>query len=294
MAIQTFINYLLFEKRSSKHTIAAYRNDLDQFNAFLTSLPHQPPIKIAEYGDIRNWIIEMVTDGKDAKTINRKIASLRSYYKFLIQRSEIKTSPVLRIKPLKTSKSLPSFINENEMIKILDTFPYQDDFTSVRGRLVIELLYGTGIRLNELIHLKEHSIDREKQQIKVLGKRSKERIIPVSKYLLQLIEDYCSKKSKNFTDNENPYLIVTNKGKSSYPMMIYRIVQRALVSIISTNKKSPHLLRHTFATHLLDKGADLNAVKELLGHANLAATQVYTHNSMEKIKKTYQQAHPKA
>jgi len=228
------------------------------------------------------------------RTVNRKIASLRSYYKFLIKRGEMEKDPTAKVRLLKTQKDLPSFADEKELVNLLDKFEFTHDFEGLRQKLIIELLYGTGIRLSELIGLKDSDINHHQSTLKVLGKRNKERIIPVATPLLSLIAQYKAEKNHVFESNPNAFLLVNNKGDKAYPMMIYRIVNSFLNMVSSTEKKSPHALRHTFATHLLNKGADLNAVKDLLGHSSLAATQVYTHNSLEKLKSVFDQAHPKA
>jgi integrase/recombinase XerC len=236
----------------------------------------------------------LVEDGLNARSVNRKLASLRTYYKFLIKQGTLTKSPTEKVKPLKTDKSLPVFVNESDLFKLLDKFEFSDDFGGKRDRLILEILYGTGIRLSELLSLKDSDIQTSKNTIKVLGKRNKERIIPMTNSLKSLISDYLEIRNKTFEKTHNNIFLVTNKGTACYPMFVYRIVGKYLNFCTTIEKKSPHVLRHTFATHLLNKGADLNAVKDLLGHAGLAATQVYTHNSLDKIKKVFNQAHPKA
>jgi integrase/recombinase XerC len=243
---------------------------------------------------IRDWMVHLVEENNSPRSINRKIASLRSYYKFLLKRKSIKKDPTQKIRVLKSGKNIPDFINESEIIKLFDEYEFEVGFEGIRDKLLLELLYGTGIRLTELIHLKIGDVDFYDQSIKVLGKRNKERIIPVNTELIKIIKEYIKIKKESFDYNVSDYLIVTNKGEVSYPMMIYRIVRKYLDIFTSIDKRSPHVLRHTFATHLLNKGAELNAVKDLLGHTSLAATQVYTHNSLEKLKKVFDQAHPKA
>ncbi|WP_026896694.1 tyrosine-type recombinase/integrase [Daejeonella oryzae] len=294
MFIAHFTKFLQFEKRYSPHTVTAYQKDLKQFYAF---------IKLSEldFGDVlhihvRSWIVELLDQGIEAKTVNRKISTLRSFYKFLHRQNFIQVNPMLLVQAPRVPKRLPVTIEEEKINSMLDTANseiFSNDFSGIRSRLIIELLYGTGIRSSELINLKEHDIDMYGHQIKVLGKRNKERIIPINSSLLELILQYIeSKKSQNFNNN-SVFLIVTNEGNIAYPKFIYRIVN-SILSYISTNdKKSPHVLRHTFATSLLNHGAELNAIKELLGHASLAATQVYTHNSVERLKLIYKQAHPK-
>ena len=292
--IRSFFKYLEFEKRYSQHTLTSYRNDLTQFENFLKSDSASFSPKDADYQQIRNWLIKMVQSGLSPSTVNRKIASLRAYYKYCLRNNLIKDDPSSRVKMLKTGKSLPVFAKEAELTKVLDQMIYEDGFKGFRDQLVMEFLYSTGTRLSELINLKESSIDIFQGQVKVLGKRNKERIIPAPKSLMPLVSKYIIQKKKEFPDNYSPFLIVNNNGGQSYPMLIYRIVNSALRSVASLEKQSPHVLRHTFATHLLNKGAELNAVKELLGHSSLAATQVYTHNTIERLKEVFDQSHPKA
>ncbi len=291
--IKVFLNFLHYEKRYSSHTLISYQNDLNQLQSFLASNYPETPIEAANHAIIREWIISLSESGLREKTINRKLVTLRSLYKFLLKKGVVASNPVSKFTNLKTSKNLPQFIREQDLMDILDKNPEEDDFMEKRDILVMEMLYGTGIRLSELIELKESDIDLDQNSIKVLGKRNKERIIPIARPLAILIKNYIFMKNDAFSGNANAYLIVSNKGSKSYPMMIQRIVKKCLTAT-AIDKKSPHILRHTYATHLLERGADLNAVKDLLGHQSLAATQVYTHNSLGKIKKVFDQAHPKA
>ncbi len=240
-------------------------------------------------------MVALMDQGNEAKTINRKISSLRSFYKFLQRNDLIKGNPMIQVRSPKIPKRLPVVITEQKMDTLLDGgFDFVDGFPGLRDRLIIELLYGTGIRLAELVGLKDNDVDVYEQQIRVLGKRNKQRIIPVHSALAKLIEDYkIQKLSQNF-DNKSKTLIVTDNGKDVYPKFVYRTVKTVLSTVSTHDKRSPHILRHSFATSLLNRGADLNAIKELLGHSSLAATQVYTHNSVEKLKAIYKQAHPKA
>ena len=292
--IENFIRYLAYEKRYSAHTLTSYQNDLSQFEEFLQATLPDSKVVTASHLDIRSWIISLVEGKLQPKSINRKIATLRSFYKFLLKREEITEDPTLRIKALKAPKSLPHFVQEKELAQLLDQFPFGADFFGHRDRLVLELLYATGIRLAELLGLKEENVDLHSGTIRVLGKRSKERIIPLSTSFQHILKAYLKEKQNLFGSNGSPHLILTDKGEQGYPMFIYRLVKKYLGTFTSSDKQSPHVLRHTFATHLLDKGADLNAVKDLLGHTSLAATQVYTHNSLEKLRKVFEQAHPKA
>ncbi|MDN5201547.1 tyrosine-type recombinase/integrase [Fulvivirgaceae bacterium BMA10] len=292
--IQSFLKYLEFERRYSGHTLQSYKTDILQFEKFLEATLPEFNLLTTDYRAIRAWILDLMDQGMDPRSVNRKIASLRSFYKFLLKRSSIKLDPTRQIKVLKTKKQLPSFIKETEITHLLDHFHFPDDFPGYRDQLMLELLYGTGIRLSELISLEETSVNFFNNTIKVLGKRNKERVLPISKNLTQTIENYVNKKNIEFDYNSIKYLLVTDNGKQCYPMMIYRTVKKYLDAFTTLDKRSPHVLRHTFATHLLNKGADLNAVKDLLGHTSLAATQVYTHNSLDKLKSVFDQAHPKA
>jgi integrase/recombinase XerC len=295
MFLERFILYIKHEKRYSPHTVSAYQSDLEQFFKFL-NYPEETVNHPAEisYAQIRNWMVHLMED-KTARSVNRKIATLRKYFKFLLREGIITSNPASKIQSPKTVKHLPIVVEDEKLAAMLDSEQlFANDFAGVRDKLVIEILFGTGIRLAELVGLKEDDIDFHNGTIKVLGKRNKERIIPINKELKGLLQQYLAlKKSENF-HNISLTLIVTNKGMEAYPKFIYLIVQRYLSHISTQDKKSPHVLRHTFATSLLNRGADLNAIKELLGHANLSATQVYTHNSVERLKSIYKQAHPKA
>ena len=290
--IDSFLKYLQYEKRYSQHTVAAYAADLEQFSAFLTQ--EETSFQEVEYQHIRLWIISLVEDGLHPTSINRKMASIRSFYKFLLKQELISRDPSQRLQALKTPKRLPEFVQEKDIITLFDHYKFENDFFGLRDKLILELLYGTGMRRSELIGLADESINQDKKQIKVLGKRNKERIIPVNQSIINLVKEYIALRNEHFESKIHPTLIVTDKGKAAYPGLIYRRVVKVLGGVVSSDKKSPHVLRHTYATHLLNNGADLNAVKDLLGHSSLAATQVYTHNSLEKLKKVFQQAHPKA
>jgi integrase/recombinase XerC len=284
------LKYLKFEKRFSRHTLVSYQTDLKQFKEFLSTFDSTP--EAATHIDVRAWIVSLVENQISARSINRKIATLRSFYKFLLKRETITTDPSSRIKVLKTAKRLPQFVKQSELNILLDQFDFKNSLNGWRDRVMLEVLYGTGIRLSELVNLEVKDIDLNKQTIKVLGKRNKERVIPFSNGLKVVILDYM--KAKEGLITKNGFFLITNKGEKVYPEFVYRIIKKYLKNYTSADKTSPHVLRHTFATHLLNKGADLNAVKDLLGHSSLAATQVYTHNSMEKLKKVFDQAHPKA
>jgi integrase/recombinase XerC len=298
--IEQFLKYLQYEKRVSAHTTLAYKNDLDQFTKFLRETYDDHPIDAVTYGMVRSWIITLVDAKLTATSVNRKIASLKAFYKFLMREQTIDKNPMQKIRVLKTQKRLPSFVQENSIAEILDHKEYKkekvewnDSLEDWRTRLILELFYATGIRLSELIGLKENQVNLRDRTIKVLGKRNKERVVPFPAGIVSILEGYRKVRNREVDMKDHGLLFVTDSGEPCYPMMVYRVVKQHLKDS-GTQKTSPHVLRHTYATHLLNKGAEINAVKDLLGHSSLAATQVYTHNSMEKIKKAFDQAHPKA
>lgn len=291
--IDSFLNYLSFERRYSPHTVHSYQNDLSQFQAHLQENFPDQTLQTATHPVLRSWMISLVEKKLSSRSVNRKLACLKSFYKFLLRREVISKDPTWKLKPLKTDKQLPQFVQEKDLTALLDQFEFEDSFEGARDKLLLELLYGTGIRLSELINLKEADLNKFDGTIKVLGKRNKERIIPFSRGILGVLDTYEKAREGKF-ESQFEYLLVTDNGEKTYPMFVYRIVKKYLDLFTTSDKKSPHVLRHSFATHLLNKGADLNAVKDLLGHTSLAATQVYTHNSMEKIKTAFDQAHPKA
>ncbi|WP_317131353.1 tyrosine-type recombinase/integrase [Mucilaginibacter ginsenosidivorax] len=303
MFLERFIQYIKFEKRYSLHTVSAYQSDLDQFMLFLnnpgnaTVVPEPiitHPNQIT-YHDIRNWMVSMIDHKLTGRSVNRKMATLRKYFKFLLQEGVITQNPASKIRSQKIPKHLPVVVEGASLTQMLDNdIVTDDDFEGMRNKLVVELLFGTGIRLAELLGLKDSDINDYEGTLKVLGKRNKERIIPINTELRILLGRYLElKKNQNF-HNISVMLIVTSKGTDAYRQLIYLIVQKYLSNISTQTKRSPHVLRHTFATSLLNNGADLNSIKELLGHANLSATQIYTHNSVERLKSIYKQAHPKA
>ena len=296
MFLARFIQYIQFEKRYSPHTVSAYQSDLDQFIRFLNT-PEETithPSEITHHL-IRNWMVSMMSEDITARSITRKIATLRKYFKFLLQEGIITHNPASKINTPKSPKNLPVVVEDAKLTQMLDDNEvFSPDFKGVRDKLVIETLFGTGMRLAELLGLKETDINIYEGTLKVLGKRNKQRIIPINNELKLLIVEYLELKKNQKFNNNSLTLLVTDKGADAYPKLIYLIVQKYLSYISTQNKKSPHVLRHTFATSLLNRGADLNAIKELLGHANLSATQIYTHNSVERLKSIYKQAHPKA
>jgi integrase/recombinase XerC len=293
-SISQFIDYLQLERRYSPHTILAYQNDLLQFQQFLIDSDH-PDLLQADFNLIRGWIVWLNADKIGKRSINRKLTSLRSFYKFHLMLENTLTNPASKIHLLKTEKKLPVFVDESSMHTLLIEVEFPKDYDGTMARTIIDLFYQTGIRISELINLKDHHIDWAVQQIKVLGKRNKERIIPISQQLLVQLELYKVQRNNSIEKaQDDSYFFLTKKGKKVYPKLVYMIINYYLSLVTTITKKSPHVIRHTFATHLLNKGADLNAIKELLGHSSLAATQVYTHNSIEKLKQVYKQAHPKA
>ncbi len=292
--VSDFLRYIEFEKRYSKNTLISYETDLNQFSLFLEEEFTLDTPQDASYSIIRSWIVKLAEEKITPKSINRKIAGLRSYYKFLLRNGKISKDPTLAIRAPKIKKALPVFVEEGKLIALLDGALFEDTFQGNRDRLVMELLYGTGIRLSELIEAKGQDVNFYESTIKVLGKGNKERIIPMNHTLMEKIKEYTIQKKNEHFDNLNQSLIVTNLGMKTYPMFVYRIVRKYLDMTTTIEKRSPHVLRHSFATHLLNKGADLNAIKDLLGHSSLAATQVYTHNSLDKLKAIFNQAHPKS
>lgn len=291
MNSERFLQYIKDERRFSPHTVLAYKNDLKQFFEFLTEMEIQE-IKEANHSIIRSWIIHLIEKGISNRSINRKLSTLKSYFRHLIKEGSIEDNPMHKVLNPKTAKRLPVFVEESSMDLLLDEIDFGKGFIASRNKLIIELFYSTGMRLNELINLKLNDINSYDKSLKVLGKRNKERIIPLNNIVYNHIKEYLIKRKEEASQGD--FLFVTEKGGKVYEKLVYRLVNSYLSKVTTLTKKSPHVLRHTFATHMLNNGADLNAIKEILGHSNLAATQVYTHNTIDKLKSIYKQAHPKA
>lgn len=289
--ITAFLDHLRYEKRVSAHTLTAYSNDLDQFGKYLLFQYECDAPQTATAPMIRSWIVSLVEEGMNPTSVNRKMATLRSYFRFLRRRQLVTNDPTRNLHSLKTKRKLPAYVEEKAMDLLFDDDTFTEDFPGLRDRVILELLYGTGMRLSELLELRVSNIDAESRIVRVLGKRSKERLIPITTSLATLLTSYIAQRAP---EEATESLILTDSFKPAYPVFIQRTVKKYLSAVTTLGQKSPHVLRHTYATHLLNRGADLNAIKELLGHANLAATQIYTHNSIEKLKKSHQQAHPKA
>lgn len=289
----TFIEYLEFEKRYSPHTVIAYRSDLARFFEYLEEEQGSLSAEQIEPRFIKSWLAGLMKDKADAKSVKRKISTLKAYFRFLVRTGVIKGSPMATIISPKAGKKLPVYVESPDTDTLFRHVEFPDDWRGMTEKLILLLLYNTGIRLSELINIREGEVDPGQTTIKVMGKGGKERIIPVSRMLMQQIRGYIAKKQEN-TPFDREYLLVRDNGKKLYPRYVYLVVKKYLSLVTTIQKKSPHVLRHTFATHLTNEGADLNAVKELLGHSSLAATQIYTHNSIEKLKDIHKKAHPKA
>lgn len=293
MSLKAFSDYLSLEKNYSKHTVLAYIRDLEIFQEFLNENQDSEPIENVDYSEIRQWIVELVGSGVSNRTINRKISSLNSYYKFLQKAQQIETNPLKKHKALKVGKKVQLPFSEEELKQVIEDSIEVVDFESARDKLIVELFYATGIRRIELVNIKLSDLDTSSKQIKVLGKRNKERYIPILSSLIRSLDSYLSYRSTLPIIKDKEHLFLTKKGVKIYEMLVYRIINKYFSIASSKAKCSPHVLRHSFATHLLNEGADLNAVKELLGHTSLAATQVYTHNSISELKKVYAKTHPR-
>jgi len=289
---ESFIDYLRYEKRYSPHTVTAYKNDLDQFVQFCTERVGDFHVKNVDVKLIRSWVVELMGQKLSERSVNRKVSTIKSFYKFLMKENVIDNNPAVLLPLPKIRKKLPFFVEENNLQHLLDDGFFSEDFVGIRDKLIITLLYGTGIRLTELLKLKELDVNQRECTIKVLGKRNKERVIPYPVSINKILNLYVNVKNETI-GSKTERLLVTESGKPAYEKLIYRVVKEYLAKVTLLEKKSPHVLRHTYATHLLNKGADLNAVKELLGHSNLAATQIYTHTTFERLHQIYKQAHPR-
>ncbi len=291
--LELFLSYLKYEKRYSTHTITAYENDLGQFILFGSQLVADFHVEQADYHLIREWVISLINNKTLARSVNRKLSTLKTFFKFLMREGVIVKNPTDHITMPKMAKKLPEFVQETEINQLLDGQFFNDDFEGRRDKAVVTLFYGTGIRLSELVGIRFSDINLGEMMVKVSGKRNKDRLVPFPVEISTTLEAYIRLRNELFPNSEN-FLFLTGKGEPAYHKLIYRIVKKQLSLVTTIDQRSPHILRHSYATHLLNRGADLNAIKELLGHANLAATQVYTHTSFEQLKKVYKQAHPRA
>lgn len=291
-----FLNYIRYEKRYSSHTVTSLQTDLEQFHQYLSDQDDTLTIDKVSHHDIRAWVVVLMDNGLQPRSINRKLSSLKTFFTFLMKKGVVRSNPAQRVVAPKLGKELPAFVQQDEMRSLLDSLSYPDGFPGWRDKMIIELLYSTGMRRSELINIQLDDVQLQQGMIKVIGKGNKERKLPFGEGLKESLASYLREREDFLTgaEEETPWLLITNQGKKLYPKFVYRVVNQYLEQVTTIARKSPHVLRHTYATHLTNNGADLNAVKELLGHASLASTQVYTHNSIEQLKQVYQQAHPKA
>ncbi len=294
MDLTSFNNYLEHEKRYSKHTITAYKNDIEQFYEFLAKQFELSDWSKIKSLHLRSWVVSLMQQNLNATSIHRKISSLKTYHKFLLLRKRIPTLTFPQVLLPKKAERLPEYVEETRMAKLQTDIVFEEGYSGLRDYLLLEILYATGMRRSELIALDWQSVELQTATMRVVGKGNKTRLIPFSKELKNTLINYKKLQKDTFKNLTNDLVLLTDKGKPMYPKFVYNKVKRYLSLVTTAKKRSPHVLRHSFATHLSNNGADLNAIKELLGHANLAATQVYTHNSIEQLKKVYQQAHPKA
>jgi integrase/recombinase XerC len=292
--IQEFLNYLSFQKRYSRHTIISYQNDLTGFFDFIVLQYNSVGLREISASVIRSWFASLKEHKTASKTINRKISTLKSFFKYQLKMNNVEFSPMTSVSSLKISQRLPSFIAQKDINTLFKYVDFPETWEGKTNYLLLMIFYQTGIRLSELIFLKETQVDKSNSSIKVLGKGNKERVIPVNNGLLKEIDNYVSGKKILFKEQGSIHLLVSRKGKSLYPKYVYNVVKRYLGGVSTNERKSPHVLRHSFATHLSNNGADINAIKELLGHSSLASTQVYTHNSIGKLKEVHKLAHPKS
>jgi integrase/recombinase XerC len=293
MILERFLDYLSLERKYSQNTIVAYEKDIRSFQAFCLHQLEIDDIDLADYSSIRHWIIKLVDEGISNRSVNRKVAALKAYYKFLLKCEVIEIDPLAKHKALKFNKKAEIPFSAEELVKVLTSLRIKKDFTSIRDCLIVEMLYATGIRRSELINLKCSNVNRSQGLIKVLGKRNKERMIPLISSLINDLDEYLLLREKVANESSGDFLFLRENGNKIYETLVYRVINNYFSKASSKAKTSPHVLRHTFATHMLSQGADLNSVKELLGHASLASTQVYTHNSIAELKKAHARAHPR-
>jgi len=294
MQKKSFLQYLEHEKRFSPNTITAYAKDLDQFLLFLKESCGLASVKETHHSHIRTWMVSMMSEGLSSRTVNRKLSTLKAYFRFLMRREYIDHNPTDKVPAPKNGQRLPANLKKEEVQRLFDLIPFEEGFTGMRNRLLLELLYATGMRRSEAIQLRVKDVDLSRKHLLIKGKGGKERLLPLSQDMAKKMEAYLEGRQQEFPEVTGGHFFVTDKGRPFYPKLAYRIVKKYL-SMVSTNEYlGPHVLRHSFATHLSENGADLNAIKALLGHSSLASTQVYTHNSIERLKEVYQQAHPKA
>lgn len=289
-----FLQYLQYEKRFSEHTLLAYSKDTEQFFTYLKDLYSITSASEVRHFHIRSWVIHLLEQNMTARSIRRKLSTLKTYFRFMRKHGHVQENPMQKVVIPKIGKRLPVYVQESELAQLFETITFTDDFSGQRDQLLLELLYATGMRRSELINLKIEDIDPSRGVLRVLGKGNKERLIPFGERIKQQVRQYINFRNHTFPNTKTTHLLLTDKGTPMYPKLVYNIVNRYLSFVTTVEQRSPHVLRHSFATHLSDRGADLNAIKALLGHSNLAATQVYTHNSIEKLRQVYQQAHPKA
>ena len=293
MFIDTFLKYLRFERNYSEKTIVSYRIDLEEFEDYLKKVDAEKNLVTADADLVRSWMVYLMEKGRSVATVNRKLSSLRSFYRFLLRRRVVDLDPMLKVVGPKKQKTLPSFLRVQEMDRLLDECSVNEGFEGVRDRLILEMFYATGIRLSELIGLSDADVDLSAKLLKVTGKRNKQRLIPFGEELWMDLLGYIKLRNETLPDRDDA-LFVRKDGKRMYPELVYKIVRRNLSKVATLKKRSPHVLRHTFATAMLNGSAELQAVKELLGHESLATTEIYTHTTFEELKKVYEQAHPRA
>ncbi|MGQ1788005.1 MULTISPECIES: tyrosine-type recombinase/integrase [unclassified Saccharicrinis] len=293
ISIQSFLKYLEFEKRSSQYTLKSYRCDLEQFLSFCKD-NNRHELSGISTKFVRSWVVKLVKDGMAPKSVSRKVTALKSFFKFQMREGLVEASPVDGVVTPKIPKRLPVFVRDSEMNHLLDDIPFANDYEGVRDKMILELFYGSGMRLSELVNLSDRNFDLKEGVVRVNGKFNKDRLIPMYKELVVLVSEYVEVRNREFGMNKAGAFFLTGKGEKVYHKLVYRVVNKYLSLVTTLHKKSPHVLRHSFATSLLNAGADLNAIKELLGHSNLNATEVYTHNSFEKITDIYNQAHPRS